>query len=45
MTSAIVKPDAQTQQDVLTELSWDNRVEETDVGLRWRGVLSRSRAP
>jgi osmotically-inducible protein OsmY len=41
MASAIVKPDAQTQQDVLTELSWDNRVEETDVGVEVeRGVVT-----
>ncbi len=41
MASAIVKPDVQTQQDVLSELSWDNRVEETDVGVEVeRGVVT-----
>jgi osmotically-inducible protein OsmY len=28
-----VKTDAQVQQDVLSELKWDSRVEETDVGV------------
>lgn len=33
MAPVVVKPDAQIQQDVLAELKWDNRVEETDVGV------------
>lgn len=33
MAPAIVKPDAQIQQDVLTELRWDTRVDETEVGV------------
>ena len=33
MTRAVVRSDARIQQDVLRELNWDTRVEETDVGV------------
>jgi hypothetical protein len=39
----MVKPDAQIQQDVLAELRWDNRVDETDAESSRYG--RRGRAP
>ncbi len=32
-TASVTKTDSQIQQDVLRELKWDTRVEETDVGV------------
>lgn len=34
MTTAIVKSDSQIKTDVLNELKWDSRVDETDVGVQ-----------
>ncbi len=34
MTTAIVKSDSQIKSDVLNELKWDSRVDETDVGVQ-----------
>ncbi len=34
MTQVVKKTDAQIQQDVLNELKWDSRVEETEVGVQ-----------
>jgi osmotically-inducible protein OsmY len=34
MTTAIVKSDSQVKTDVLNELKWDSRVDETDVGVQ-----------
>jgi osmotically-inducible protein OsmY len=33
MATAVVKSDARTQLDVIREIRWDGRVEETDVGV------------
>jgi osmotically-inducible protein OsmY len=41
MALAVNKSDARIQQDVIRELSWDTRVEETDVGVEVdRGVVT-----
>lgn len=41
MANATLKSDAQIQQDVLRELKWDTRVEETDVGVEVdRGIVT-----
>jgi osmotically-inducible protein OsmY len=41
MTQVIKKSDAQIQQDVLKELKWDPRVEETEVGVQVeKGVVT-----
>ena len=37
MTQAIKKSDAQIHHDVLEELKWDSRVDETEVGLQVAG--------
>jgi osmotically-inducible protein OsmY len=43
MAKQIQKSDAQIQQDVLRELKWDTRVEETEVGVEVdRGVVTLS---
>jgi osmotically-inducible protein OsmY len=43
MARAKVKSDAQIQQEVLRELKWDTRVEETDVGVEVdRGIVTLS---
>jgi osmotically-inducible protein OsmY len=34
MTTAIIKSDSQIKTDVLNELKWDSRVDETDVGVQ-----------
>jgi osmotically-inducible protein OsmY len=34
MTTAIIKSDSQIKTDVLNELKWDSRVDETDVGIQ-----------
>jgi osmotically-inducible protein OsmY len=34
MTTAIMKTDSQIKSDVLNELKWDSRVDETDVGVQ-----------
>jgi osmotically-inducible protein OsmY len=40
-----VKTDAQMQQDVLSELKWDSRVEETDVGVEVEsGIVTLTRS-
>jgi osmotically-inducible protein OsmY len=39
MTQMIKKSDSQIQQDVLRELKWDTRVEETDVGVEVDGSI------
>ena len=41
MTTAIMKTDSQIKMDVLNELKWDSRVDETDVGVQVReGVVT-----
>lgn len=40
-TTALTKSDSQIKQDVLNELKWDTRVEETDIGVQVRdGVVT-----
>jgi osmotically-inducible protein OsmY len=39
MTRALIRSDARIQQDVLRELKWDTRVEETDVGVEVDGGI------
>jgi osmotically-inducible protein OsmY len=34
MTTAIIKSDSQIKTDVLNELKWDTRVDETDIGIQ-----------
>jgi osmotically-inducible protein OsmY len=36
MTTAIIKSDSQIKADVLNELKWDSRIDETDVGIQVR---------
>jgi osmotically-inducible protein OsmY len=41
MTTAIIKSDSQIKTDVLNELKWDSRVDETDVGVQVReGIVT-----
>jgi osmotically-inducible protein OsmY len=41
MTTAIIKSDSQIKADVLNELKWDSRIDETDVGVQVReGVVT-----
>ena len=41
ITTAIVKSDSQIKGDVLNELKWDSRVDETDVGVQVKeGVVT-----
>jgi osmotically-inducible protein OsmY len=41
MTTAIIKSDSQIKSDVLNELKWDSRIDETDVGVQVRdGVVT-----
>jgi osmotically-inducible protein OsmY len=37
MTATVIKSDAQIKQDVLNELKWDTRVDETDIGVEVDG--------
>jgi osmotically-inducible protein OsmY len=40
-TTALTKSDSQIKQDVLNELKWDTRVDETDIGVQVRdGVVT-----
>lgn len=40
-TTALTKTDSQIKQDVLNELKWDTRVDETDIGVQVRdGVVT-----
>ncbi len=39
MIDSTHKTDAQLQQDVLSELHWDSRIDETDVGVTVRGGI------
>jgi osmotically-inducible protein OsmY len=44
MSQAIRKSDAQIHHDVLEELKWDSRVDETEVGVQVDGgVVTRAR--
>ncbi|MCX5649779.1 MAG: BON domain-containing protein, partial [Planctomycetota bacterium] len=41
MTTAIIKSDSQIKTDVLNELKWDSRVDETDVGVQVKeGIIT-----
>lgn len=41
MTTAIIKSDSQIKADVLNELKWDSRVDETDIGVQVRdGIVT-----
>ncbi len=41
MTTAIIKSDTQIKADVLNELKWDSRIDETDIGVQVRdGVVT-----
>lgn len=41
MTTAIIKSDPQIKTDVLNELKWDSRIDETDVGVQVRdGIVT-----
>jgi len=39
MTTALMKSDTQIKADVLNELKWDSRVDETDVGVQVRNGI------
>ena len=41
MTTAIIKSDSQIKSDVLNELKWDSRIDETEIGVQVRdGIVT-----